>query len=84
MSGETFDIVARKIWGDERRAGNLMQANFAALDYLVFPAGVILNVPEDVGSNTARDTGEDTTDDAFNFREVILGESKARAGSASV
>ena len=76
--------MARKIWGDERRAGDLMQANFAALDYLVFPAGVVLRVPADENSGTARDSGENTTDDAFNFREVILGKNKARTGGASV
>ena len=57
MSGDTFDVVAHKIWGDAKRAGELMQANFAALEYLVFPAGVILKVPEDGEMSATRNQG---------------------------
>ena len=84
MSGDTFDVVAHKIWGDAKRAGELMQANFAALEYLVFPAGVILKVPEDGDRSTARNQTNGDADEAFNFREVILGTGKAGAGKDSV
>ena len=84
VSGDTFDVVAHKIWGDAKRAGELMQANFAALEYLVFPAGVILKVPEDGDISAARIQANGDIDEAFNFREVILGTGKAGAGKDSV
>lgn len=84
VSGDTFDVVAHKIWGDAKRAGELMQANFAALEYLVFPAGVILKVPEDGEMSTVRNQANGDADEAFNFREVILGTGKAGAGKDSV
>lgn len=84
VSGDTFDVVAHKIWGDAKRAGELMQANFAALEYLVFPAGVSLKVPEDGDISAARNQANGGIDEAFNFREVILGTGKAGAGKDSV
>lgn len=84
VSGDTFDVVAHKIWGDAKRAGELMQANFAALEYLIFPAGVILKVPEDGEMSVARNQANGDIDEAFNFREVILGTGKAGAGKDSV
>ena len=84
MSGDTFDVVAHNIWGDARRAGELMQANFAALEYMIFPAGVILKVPEDGDISAVRNQANGDADEAFNFREVILGTGKAGAGKDSV
>ena len=84
VSGDTFDVVAHKILGDAKRAGELMQANFAALEYLIFPAGVILKVPEDVDISAARNQANGDIDEAFNFREVILGTGKAGADKDSV
>lgn len=84
VSGDTFDVVAHKIWGDAKRAGELMQANFAALEYLVFPASVSLKVPEDGDISAARNQANGDIDEAFNFREVILGTGKAGAGKDSV
>ena len=84
VSGDTFDVVAHKIWGDAKRAGELMQANFAALEYMIFPAGVILKVPEDGDISAARNQANEDIDEAFNFREVILGTGKAGAGKDSV
>lgn len=84
VSGDTFDVVAHKIWGDAKRAGELMQANFAALEYLIFPAGVILKAPEDGDISAVRNQANGDIDEAFNFREVILGTGKAGAGKDSV
>lgn len=84
VSGDTFDVVAHKIWGDAKRAGELMQANFAALEYLIFPAGVILKVPEDGDISAVRNQANGDIDEAFNFREVIIGTGKAGAGKDSV
>jgi conserved domain protein len=84
VSGDTFDVVAHKIWGDAKRAGELMQANFAALEFLIFPSGVILKVPEGGDISAARNQANGKAGDAFNFREVILGTGKAGAGKDSV
>lgn len=46
VSGDTFDLVAYKIYGSCRRVKTLMQANSQYLDILVFPAGIVLDVPE--------------------------------------
>lgn len=43
--GDTFDIIAKQVYGDERLASTLMQANPHLLDYIIFPAGLTINVP---------------------------------------
>lgn len=47
-AGDTWDIIARRVYGDELRADRLMaeKANFPVLDYEVFPSGVTVFVPE--------------------------------------
>lgn len=44
--GDTWDIVARKVYGAEKRADILMAANYAHLDVFVFNAGVVIVVPD--------------------------------------
>lgn len=48
ISGDTWDIIARKVYGREVLADHLMQArqNVTLLDIQVFPAGVKVNAPE--------------------------------------
>jgi phage tail protein X len=46
ISGDTWDAIADKAAGDAMRAGALMGANPALLSFVVFPAGVELEVPE--------------------------------------
>ena len=46
VQGDTWDGVAFKIYGDHSGMGPLIAANWPLLDYLVFPAGIVLNVPE--------------------------------------
>lgn len=43
--GDAWDSIAYKLWGEERLAHTLMQANPQHMDVLVFPAGVTLLVP---------------------------------------
>lgn len=45
-AGEQWDEIALAVYGDEKHADILMQANPQALDYYQFPAGVVLRVPE--------------------------------------
>lgn len=44
--GDTWDAVAYKLWGRECLLRHLLAANPEHLDVLVFPAGVILTVPD--------------------------------------
>lgn len=44
-SGDTWDSVAREVYGSEYHADALMEANRAVLDVFVFGAGTVLSVP---------------------------------------
>lgn len=48
VSGDTWDTLAKRAYGDERKAQELMEAreNITLLDYQVFPGGVSVAVPE--------------------------------------
>lgn len=48
VAGDTWDQIAYKVYGDEARAGELMEANPGLLDYFVFPSGVKVAAPETV------------------------------------
>lgn len=43
--GDAWDSIAYKLWGEERLAHILMQANPEHMDVLLFPAGIVLAVP---------------------------------------
>lgn len=45
IQGETWDEIARKVYGDEKYAALLMADNYPLLDILVFPAGTVLSTP---------------------------------------
>ncbi len=46
VSGQTWDQIAYEIYGDEHYCDRLMDANRNLLDYFVFPAGTVLEIPE--------------------------------------
>jgi len=48
ISGDTWDIIARKAYGDELKADRLMQEreNLPLLDYQVFPSGMVVTIPD--------------------------------------
>ena len=46
-SGQTWDQIALDLYGDEHYCESIMDANPDKLDYLIFPAGVELKLPED-------------------------------------
>lgn len=52
ISGQTWDQVAYEVYGDEYKCGRLMDANRDKLDYFVFPAGVVLELPEEADSDS--------------------------------
>ena len=45
-AGEQWDEIALNVYGDEKHADILMQANPQALETYQFPAGVSLKTPE--------------------------------------
>ena len=48
ISGDTWDVIAKKTYGDELKADWLMQQreNLPLLDYQVFPSGVEVYIPD--------------------------------------
>lgn len=46
IQGDTWDLIAKKVYGDETKAQLLMEKNRALLDTLIFSAGVVLECPE--------------------------------------
>lgn len=46
IQGDAWDTVAFRLWGQERLAHHLMDANPEHLDVVIFPAGVELAVPD--------------------------------------
>lgn len=48
ISGDMWDSVAHTILGNVNYTGQLMMMNTRYLDYFILPAGVVLNLPEEV------------------------------------
>lgn len=46
IQGDTFDTIAKLKLGSELLADKLMQTNPALLDYVVFPAGITVTIPQ--------------------------------------
>lgn len=46
IQGDTWDMIAYKIWGDCMLTGKLMEANSALVETVIFSAGVILTIPD--------------------------------------
>lgn len=44
-SGDTWDSIAKQVYGSEWHADHLMQQNGKLLAYFVFPAGIELQTP---------------------------------------
>lgn len=51
IQGDTYDLVAYKLYGDEGRMADLVRANYPVADTLVFSAGTVLTVPVVDGSD---------------------------------
>ena len=46
VQGDTWDGIAYKILGDEKHLTALMNLNFKYRDYVIFPSGIVLTLPE--------------------------------------
>lgn len=65
--GDTWDLMAYDLYGDEKYMRYLMEANFPLLDILVFSSGTVIHVPdlpeeadEDLPFWRVNDTGDGT------------------------
>ncbi len=52
ISGDTWDGIAREVYGSESHVSFLMSNNQQLLDYFIFPAGVTLII-EDLPEETS-------------------------------
>lgn len=46
IQGDTWDIIAKRVYGDEKKLDILMRNNMDLLQYVIFPAGVTVSIPE--------------------------------------
>ncbi len=46
VQGDMWDLIAFKLYGTELGMDELLKANQQYRDYVVFPAGIVLQVPE--------------------------------------
>lgn len=46
VQGDTWDSIAFKVYGDEMKMDRLIGANTEYLEMVIFPANIMLNVPE--------------------------------------
>lgn len=44
--GDTWDLIAYDLYGDEKYMHYLIEANWPLLDILVFSSGTMVNVPD--------------------------------------
>ena len=46
IQGDVWDLIAWKLYGDEKYMKNLIEANWDYIDTVVFSSGTVLNVPD--------------------------------------
>ena len=49
IQGDNWDLISYRVYqtqGRELRTGDLLEANPDYRDYVIFPAGIVLNVPD--------------------------------------
>lgn len=46
IQGDTWDMIAKKVYGDEKYMDYLMANNFPLLDHFIFSAGIEVNIPD--------------------------------------
>lgn len=55
IQGDTWDLIAYKLLGSESRMRGIMEANPELMWTFVFPAGVLLSIPEDQSTDAPID-----------------------------
>lgn len=56
IQGDTWDIIAKRVYGNELNLDVLIQANADYREVVIFSAGVVLDVPE-IEKTVASDFG---------------------------
>lgn len=56
IQGDTWDLIAYKLYGSEKYMKNLIEANWPLLEVLVFSSGTVINVPDHSGRQRYRRT----------------------------
>lgn len=46
IQGDAWDYIAWKLWGEEKYMKWLIEANWRHIETLIFPAGIVLTVPD--------------------------------------
>ena len=46
IQGDMWDLIAKRLYNDEASLNILLEANQQYADIVVFPAGIVLEVPE--------------------------------------
>ena len=46
IQGDVWDLIAYKLYGDEKYMKNLIEANWKYIDTVIFSSGTVLNVPD--------------------------------------
>lgn len=44
--GQTWDLVSKEVYGNEKYIGHLMKNNTQYIDVFIFSAGTVLNTPK--------------------------------------
>lgn len=68
IQGDTWDLIAYKVYGEEKYMRYLIEANWPLIDTLVFSAGTVVKVP---------DLPEEPDEDAPFWRQDADGEDSA-------
>lgn len=70
--GDTWDSIAYDLFGSEGYMGILMDANLDLLDVLVFSAGTVIRVPEEIPEEVDEDMPfwrQDDSEDEYEYDE---------------
>ena len=46
VQGDCWDVIAKKVYGDEKYTSFLMENNLKLIDTFLFKSGVVINTPE--------------------------------------
>lgn len=46
IQGDTWDMIAKKVYGSESYITLLLKSNMPLIDYLVFPEGITVYLPD--------------------------------------
>lgn len=74
IQGDTWDLIAYKLYGSEKYMKNLIEANWPLLEVLVFSSGTVINVPDipedsDIDAPFWRNNEDNSSDLIYDYVE---------------